>query len=182
MDRLLGGSRFKCWMVAVMLVGMVCAAGPAVAEESREAQLAAKLYADMSAIADAAEAFRKTNGIVPRNTDELIAAGLIDSVPLLGDDLGGGSYFIQTAYADMDGQGELDAAIFSGEYIPEAVCVEFNARYAQAPINESGSVFDYQAAGEKFPGEVYGRDQKVYAIKWKTSDTVCELNWVIDYN
>lgn len=181
MDRLRGRACLKNWTVAVWFGMMVCFAGPVAAEESREAQLAAKLYADMSVIADAIEAFRKSNGEAPRNTDELIAAGLIASVPLLGDELGGGSYTIQPNYADMDGQGELDAAIFSGEYIPEAVCVEFNARYAQAPINQSGVVFDYQAAGEKFPGAVHGRDQKVYAIKWKTADTICEINWVIDY-
>ena len=154
--------------------------GDSLAEEPVEVQLAAKLFNDMSAVSGAVEAYRKQHGVPPKTTEELLASGLIASMPVFGEELGGGEYRVQYRFADMDGQGEMDDAIYSGENIPMNVCVEFNKRYALPPLND-GTVFDWQAAGGKYPGEVFSRDHKVFAIKWETVHTACEINWVIDY-
>lgn len=150
-------------------------------DQEKNIALAKELHNDMNSIATAVEAYRIKNKVAPTSVDQLLAGAFLKSVPVMGEDLGGGAYLIQKGYGNMDGLGKDDDAIYSGENIPEAVCVEFNKLYAQAPLND-GTVFDYAAAGRKYPGEVYGRQMKVFAIKWERDRTVCEIDWVIDYN
>jgi len=171
----------------MFLLGVLALAGFSPGESSAEPPgpqenvvLATKLYADMQSIATAVDIYHKQYKVIPSSTAELLSGAFLKSVPAMGKELGGGEYSIQKGYANMDGQGREDDTIYSGENVPEAVCVEFNKRYAQVPLNE-GTIFDYRAAGNKYPGEVYGRQMKVYAIKWESDRNVCEVNWVLEY-
>lgn len=150
-------------------------------EQEKNIALAKELYNDMNSIAKAVEAYRVKHKVAPDTLDQLLAGSFLSSIPVMGEELGGGAYLIQKGYGNMDGRGKDDDTIYSGENIPETICVEFNKLYAQAPLN-NGTVFDYAAAGRKYPGEVYGRKMKVFAIKWESDRTVCEIDWVIDYN
>ena len=167
-----------------MLFMVVSFPGNASAEPSDQIgieQSVTKLYDDLRTIGDAIEKYRAKEGKTPDNLDALVAGGFLQAVPTMGSSLGGGGYEFMKGYDDMDGKGEKDDALYPSTYVPEAICVEFNKRYASAPLND-GTVFDYQAAGGVYPGKVYGTSMKIYAIKWSTTDTNCELNWVVDYN
>ena len=111
----------------------------------------------------------------------LLESGFLHSKLVMGKELGGGSYDVSASYDDMDGQGEMDHAIFTtGPFLPAALCSEFNKLYAAPPLNDV-TIFDHQAAGYKYPGQVYGRQMKAFAIKWKTAEQGCEINWVLEY-
>ena len=181
-QRILTG--FKSLVLFGILVLGVFAPGHVFAElteQEKNIALAKVLYNDMNSIAKAVEAYRVQHKVAPDSVDQLLAGAFLESIPVMGEEFGGGAYLIQKGYGNMDGRGKKDDVIYSGENIPEAICVEFNKLYAQAPLN-NGTVFDYAAAGRKYPGEVYGRKMKVFAIKWESYLKVCEIDWVIDYN
>ena len=85
------------------------------------------------------------------------------------------------AFLDMDGLGEMDDVIFLQDLKVE-VCEEFFRLY---PGDMPGDViFDYEANGKRYPGDVFGRHVKVYAITWSTTDPIeyCDIEWVMQYN
>lgn len=141
---------------------------------------ATKIYNDMVVIDKAVEQYRIKFSRMPYTLGELLGGGLLSSLPVLGDELGGGNYEIGLSADDMDGQGESDHVIALTKMVPMEVCVEFNKLYAAEPLKD-GTVFDRQAAAEKYPGQVYGRHMKTFAIKWETSQKDCEINWVLEY-
>lgn len=150
-------------------------------DEAEAVALAQKIFADMRIIADAVAEYSKKNDAVPPNTQALLTGDFLKSIPPMAEGLGQGEYSIRRQYDNMDGRGKGDDAIFSGEKVPEEVCVAFNKLYAEPPLKE-GIVFDYAAAGNKYPGEIYGRHHQIFAIKWQSERKVCEIDWVIEYH
>ena len=128
-------------------------------------QLAKIVFDDLSMLAAAVENYREKNLRLPQSTTELMAGpqSIIESIPVYAKELGRGEYSLRLQYDNMDGQGTWDDTIYTGDQIPTAICLEFNKRYGSPPLNNE-SVFDYQAAGNKYPGEVFGREIKLYAI------------------
>lgn len=162
-------------------VGQTTDTGKAVGQAmdpEKAVEGAEKIYNDILLVSDAVEKYRIQHGDIPNDINPLVQSGLI--VPSMVADLGGGTYAFHKLFDDMDGQGDWDSAIYTTADAPPEVCAEFNRRYAAAPLND-GTVFDYQAAGKKYPGQVFGRDHKVFAIKWETAQAGCEINWVIEY-
>lgn len=167
--------------VAVLLV-LVFSSNSYATTLSHEQALvgATKIYNDMVAIDKAVEQYRIKYSRMPYTLGELLNNGILNSLPVLGDQLGGGNYEIGLSADDMDGRGEYDHVIALTSMVPMEVCVEFNKLYAAEPLN-NGTVFDRQAANEKYPGQVYGRQMKTFALKWETAQKDCEINWVLDY-
>ncbi|GEM_PF-3025038 len=144
-------------------------------------QLADILYTDMKSIAAAVDVYQERYQQLPSSEQDLLEGQIVQKMQSYPEEFVSGRYFIQARYDDMDGKGDLDDTIYTGDKIPETVCIEFNKRYAMPPLN-TGEVFDYQAAGAKYPGAVYGRHMEIYAIKWETANKTCEINWVIAYH
>ena len=84
-------------------------------------------------------------------------------------------------YADMDGIGASDDVIFAQDLKIE-VCEEFIRRYSSAGPEDI--IHDYEANRRRYPGEVFGRHMKIYAIKWSGEDYIgyCDIEWVMQYN
>ncbi len=173
---------FICFLAAnISLPGYVSAEENTVTRTPQ--QLAEIVFNDMSMLAAAVENYREKKFRLPQSTAELMAGpqSIIENMPVYAKELGRGEYSLRLQYDNMDGQGTWDDTLYTGDQIPAAICLEFNKRYASPPLNEE-SAFDYQSAGNKYPGEVFGRGIKLYAIKWQTTNDACEINWVIRYN
>jgi len=61
------------------------------------------------------------------------------------------------------------------------VCEEFVRRYASPGFGDT--VYDFQAAGKRYPGQVIGKHIKIYAIDWSAGDFSedCDIYWVVQY-
>lgn len=156
-------------------------------KEAKDSQAATKLYNDMRTIADGLDLYVNKNGAYPPDRGDeslLVSTGILKSLPTLvklpgapvNDD-----YEWFPAYDNMDGIGANDDTLTTYTNMTLDVCAEFNRRYAAPPLND-GTVFDYEAAGNQYPGQALGRQHKVYAIKWSTAATKCEIDWVMQYN
>lgn len=143
-------------------------------------RLTIKLHDDLQNVARAYEDYQAKQGRPPENIETLVAEGMLTAVPETAPELAQCKYEFVDGYDDLDGKGIKDVAVYTTSCVPIEVCQEFNRRYAQAPLND-GTVFDYEAAGNAYPGKVFGQQMKVYAIKWAPSDELCELNWVLEY-
>ncbi|MDT8442091.1 MAG: hypothetical protein RQ723_10565 [Desulfuromonadales bacterium] len=157
-------------------------AGPEVSTPPlTPSELADKIHQDLGVVATAVDQYRSRFGEVPPTTGEFLESGIIAAMPSYPQELGRGGYEIRARYDDMDGVGEHDDTIYTGDRVPTDVCREYSLRYATPPLNIT-DIFDYQAAGNKYPGEVHGRQIVTYAIKWQTIEDFCEINRVIRYN
>lgn len=160
--------------------------------EARLRQAATKFYNDFRILSDAMDEFYRRNGRLPTaaevNGDKiLVTSGILKAMPTPdlswkdSTDYGAASvYEWSSSYDNMDGVGAHDST-WLYYYVPNELCAEFNSRYAAPPLDD-GTVFDYQAAGSQYPGENLGRHHRVYGIKWVTTDSTCELEWVTQYN
>ncbi|MFC1779500.1 hypothetical protein ACFLZU_04090 [Thermodesulfobacteriota bacterium] len=83
-------------------------------------------------------------------------------------------------YQDADGDGVEDRIVFARELKLE-VCEEFVRRYASPGFGDK--VYDFQAAGKRYPGHTLGRHVKIYAINWTETSfsEACDIMWVVQY-
>jgi hypothetical protein len=82
-------------------------------------------------------------------------------------------------FDDVDGLGALDDVI-SVLKVKNEVCQVFVRRYASPGFGDT--IYDFEAAGKKYPGETIGGHIKVYAVNWlKDELDHCEILWVMDY-
>ncbi len=148
-----------------------------------------RIYKQMKSIHEAATDYQNDHGSLPAGNflavkKGLISDGYIKSFPIPLPSVFGKPY--AEGYRIDPGYGTADAGpnpdtIITLWGLKDLICMAFNNRYSS---NQSGlTIFDYEAAGKKWPGEAIGDNMLIYAIKWKT-DAVddCEVNWVFEYN
>lgn len=148
-----------------------------------------KLHSDMQTISNALERYKEEQGPWPKGRgtlQELVTTGYLKAIPTPIDaefwDQGhAGQYLFDDRYDKMGGGPENDATIYSGYYRDE-YCLAFLREYATDLGTLRSDIFDYQGNDNRYPGEVYGSEAKIYAIKFATDDvSQCEINWVIQY-
>ena len=157
----------------------------------RVSQSATMIYEGMRAIIDSVQLYTVDNdGNLPTGSPLEVKALLLDGgylhewpavPPFAFTDPDSLEFKYALGYDDMDGLGEMDDVIFLQDLKVE-VCEEFFRLY---PGDMPGDViFDYEANGNKYPGDVFGRHVKVYAITWSTTDPIeyCDIEWVMQYN
>lgn len=83
-------------------------------------------------------------------------------------------------YDDNDGNGLEDRIVFARELKLE-VCEEFVSRYASPGFGDK--IYDFKAAGKKYPGQTIGKHVKIYAINWseRPFPDTCDIMWVVQY-
>jgi hypothetical protein len=83
-------------------------------------------------------------------------------------------------FADMDDSGAVEDVIIV-QNLKTEVCQDFVRRYASPGFGEN--IYDYEAEGEKYPGQTIGRHVKIFAINWSVSSVrdICDILWVIRY-
>ena len=83
-------------------------------------------------------------------------------------------------YQDADGDGVEDRIVFARQLKLE-VCEEFVRRYASPGFGDK--VYDFKAAGKRYPGHTLGRHVKIYAINWTETffSEACDIMWVVQY-
>ena len=81
----------------------------------------------------------------------------------------------------MDGIGADDDVMYA-QYLKIEVCNKFIRRYSSAGPEDV--IYDYEAHRERYPGEVFGRHMKIYAITWSNINIseYCDIEWVMQYN
>jgi hypothetical protein len=157
----------------------------------RVAQSATLIYEGMRAINDAAKQYATDNdGKLPGSNiskvkELLLDGGYIEQWPVIPpfaftDPI---QYELKytNGYADMDGIGAVDDVIYAQD-LKNEVCEEFILRYSSAGPEDI--IYDYEANRERYPGEVFGRHMKIYAINWygTNPDGYCDIEWVMQYN
>lgn len=159
--------------------------------EDKVAQTATLIYEGMRTINDAAVQYAKDNDdkLPSRSTSKarelLQAGGYIDEWPTIPPfaftDPVDYELKYSPGYADMDGIGALDDVIFAQDLKIE-VCEEFIRRYSSAGPEDV--IHDYEANRRRYPGEVFGRHMKIYAINWSgpNYEGYCDIEWVTNYN
>jgi hypothetical protein len=149
---------------------------------------AKQIHKEMQTIYDAAMDYKSDHGSLPHGDfraakEELISGGYIKLFPQPHPSIFGKpypeGYRLSPQYDTMDAGSDPDYALGLWR-LKDEICKAFNNLYSS---NNSGpTIFDFEAAGKKYPGEVIGSDMLVYAIKWKTKDVDnCEVNWVLKY-
>ncbi len=155
----------------------------------RVTQSADLIYEGLRAINDAAEQyFIDSNGSLPRTgnqlRDLLLARGYLEewpeippfafTEPRVQDDF---TYF--RGFANVDGVGPLDDVIDLID-LKNEVCQDFIRRYASPGFGDT--IYDIEAAGNKYPTEKIGGHIKVYAVRWLTDELDrCDILWVMEY-
>ena len=148
-----------------------------------------RIYKQMKSIHKAATDYQNDHGGLPPGNFSavkkgLISNGYIKSFPIPHPAVFGKPYAegyrIDPAYDTADAGTNPDTIITLWG-LKDAICMAFNNSYSS---NQSGlSIFDYEAAGKRYPGEAIGQNMLIYAIKWKTADVDdCEVNWVFEYD
>ena len=155
----------------------------------RVMQSADIIYEGLNIIDDAArQYFIDSKGRLPRNGTQLRAllldGGYLEAWPVappfafFGQDQG--SFKLFRGYADVDGVGTMDDVITVME-LKNEVCQEFVRRYASPGFGDI--IYDFEAAGNKYPAETAGGHIKIYSIRWATEDVdYCDILWVIEYS
>jgi hypothetical protein len=204
LDRL---KKLRLILTALVVYGCVStgpASGPTLLHESSEpevmsrlefmdkvAQSATLIYEGMRTINDAVAQYAKDNdgklpGDSPSKTRTLLQdGGYIDKWPTIPpfaftDPV---QYELKYApgYADMDGIGASDDVIFAQDLKIE-VCDEFIRRYSSAGPEDV--IHDYEANRRRYPGEIFGRHMRIYAINWSgpNYEGYCDIEWVVHYH
>jgi hypothetical protein len=154
----------------------------------RVTQSADLIYEGLRAINDAVnQYFIDSNGSLPRGSNQLrdllLDGGYLEEWPVVPPfaftDPGQGHFKNFRGYADMDGLGTLEDVTTVME-LKNEVCQDFVRRYASPGFGDT--IYDMEAAGEKYPGETISGHIKVYAVRWLT-DAVdhCDILWVMEY-
>jgi hypothetical protein len=146
------------------------------------------IYKQMKSIHEAATDYQNDHGGLPTGDffavkETLITDRYIKSYPqplpsIFGEPNPEG-YRFDPRYDTVDAGMSPDAVIALWG-LKDEICKAFNNRYSS---NQSGpTIFDWEAAGKKYPGEAIGTNMLIYAIKWKTNSIDdCEVNWVLEY-
>jgi hypothetical protein len=157
----------------------------------RVSQTAVQIYEDLRTIIDAAKQNANDNDVrLPPGNPTSARAALLDGghlkewpvvPPFAFTDVVQHDYRYMPGYADMDGYGARDDVVFAQDLKIE-VCEEFIRRYSSAGPDDI--IYDYEANGEKYPGEVLGTHMKIYAIAWDIDlqFDYCDIEWVLQYN
>jgi hypothetical protein len=174
-------------VISVALLSSGCVPGRPLTPEDQ----AQRVYNDMRTINAVAQDYMRKHGPLPNfsaqktrtllfpetgktffSTDFPTAPPEIFSIPPM-------DYKLTPNYDRMDAGTTQDAAIAVGG-LKDSVCREYNLRFASD--NLGPLIYDYEANGNRYPGESIGRQMVTYAIKWKTADIDdCEINWVVEY-
>ncbi len=150
---------------------------------------AKRVHKQMQSIYEASEEYETDHGSLPAGRylapkEELISGGYIKRFPQPHSSIFGKpnpeGYRYAPRYDNMDASRNPDSAIVLWG-LRDEICEAFNNLYSS---NNSGpTIFDWEAAGKRYPGEAIGRNMLIYAIKWKTEDVDnCEVNWVLEYH
>ena len=157
----------------------------------RVSRSATLIYEGMQAIRDAAYQYATdNNGNFPSGSFKVLKALLLDGgylktwppvPPFAYTDPVQYELMYKAGYADMDGLGGPDDVIYAQDLKIE-VCEEFIQRYSS--VGPGDIIYDYEANGKRFPGEVLGRHMIIYAISWSNVDIsdYCDIEWVVHYN
>jgi len=83
-------------------------------------------------------------------------------------------------YEDTDGNGLEDRIIIARELKLE-VCEDFVRRYASPGFGDK--IYDFEEAGQRYPGQALGKHVKIYAVNWSTRafSESCDILWVVQY-
>ena len=158
---------------------------------TRASRSAAQIYQGLSAISLAAEKYAKDHdGQLPQGVASTVKEKLLEGKYLTAWPVVSLFAFTEprqrdfnylNKHDDMDGIGGADDIIFVPNLKFE-VCEEFSRRYSSfAP---DVIIHDFEAERRRYPGEIVGRDIKIFAISWsriEDSDE-CEIQWVMKYN
>ena len=158
---------------------------------TRASRSAAQIYQGLSAISLAAEKYAKDHdGQLPQGVASTVKEKLLEGKYLTAWPVVSLFAFTEprqrdfnylNKHDDMDGIGGPDDIIFVPNLKLE-VCEEFSRRYSSfAP---DVIIHDFEAERRRYPGEIVGRDIKIFAISWsriEDSDE-CEIQWVMKYN
>lgn len=146
------------------------------------------IYEGMNLISDAANQYYvDNNGLLPparKNLrDILLDGGYLEEWPVPPPfaffDPGQGHFKFFRGYADVDGIGKLDDVITVME-LKNEVCQVFARRYASPGFGDT--IYDFEAAGNKYPTETTGEHIKIYAVNWETAELDrCDILWVMEY-
>lgn len=171
----------------VVLTGSALTAGCLPGHAPTTEDLAEAIHKDMRSISEAVHSYKVEHGSLPEGDfwkvrSALVLGGHIKDFPTPPAAIFSRNpvdYRIDAQYDTMDAGPDSDAAIAVWG-LRDAVCVEYNRRYASDTLGPS--VYDWQGRGKQYPGEVIGTHIQTYAIKW-TSDAVddCEIEWVVEY-
>ena len=157
----------------------------------RASKSATFIYEGLRAINDAANLYAiDNNGSLPSGNTKLVESLLLDGgylktwpvIPAFAfTDPVQYDLRYSNGYANMDGLGEADDVIYAQDLKIE-VCEEFIRHYSSVGPGEI--IHDYEAYGNKYPGEVLGRHVEIYAITWSMarSPDYCDIEWVMQYN
>jgi len=157
----------------------------------RVSQTAVQIYEGMRTISDAAKLYANDNAVgLPARNSGAARAALLDGgylkdwpvvPPFAFTDVVQFDFRYVPGYADMDGYGAQDDVIYAQDLKIE-VCEEFIRRYSSAGPDDV--IYDYEANGDKYPGEVLGTHMKLYAINWSVDEQpdYCDIEWVLQYN
>ena len=154
----------------------------------RVTQSADLIYEGLHIIDDAArQYFIDSEGRLPRTgnhlRDLLLDGGYLDVWPVAPpfaffSPVQGPIKFFR-GYADVDGVGTLDDVITVMQ-LKNEVCQDFVRRYASPGFSDT--IYDFEAAGNKYPTETTGGHIKVYAVRWETDEVdYCDILWVMEY-
>jgi len=158
---------------------------------SRVSRSATLIYEGMVAISDAAKLYAlENNGKLPPGGRKAVRSLLLDGgylktwptiPPFAFTDPVEYEFRYKNGFADLDGLGEADDLIYAQDLKIE-VCEDFLHRYSSAGSGDV--IYDYEANGGKYPGEVFGRHVKIYAITWSDLNIseYCDIEWVMQYN
>ena len=154
----------------------------------RVSQSADIIYEGLRAIDDAVQQYFIDNeGRLPRVGNQLRAflldGGYLEEWPVPPPfaffDPGQGHFKFFRGYADVDGIGKLDDVITVME-LKKEVCQVFARRYASPGFGDT--IYDFEAAGNKYPTETTGEHIKIYAVNWETAELDrCDILWVMEY-
>ena len=157
----------------------------------RVAKSATRIYEGMRAINDAAKLYTiDNNGSLPTGAPKDVRRALLDGgylkawpaiPPFAFTDPVQYDFRYSNGYDNMDGIGEGDDVLYAQDLKVE-VCEEFIRHYSS--VGPDDIIHDYEAYGNKYPGEVLGMHMKVYAITWSmaSSPDYCDIEWVMQYN
>ena len=89
-------------------------------------------------------------------------------------------FFYAVRYDNLDGVGPPEAVISAPDLKVE-VCREFNRHYSDFAPDDT--IYDWEAAGKKYPGQKIGRHIKVFTIAWSKlkQPDYCDAIWIMDY-
>jgi hypothetical protein len=157
----------------------------------RASKSAAMIYEGLRAINDAAKLYAvDNNDSLPPGTQDVVRALLLDggylkewpvapafafANPVQND------FIYHNTYDDTDGLGPKDKVLYV-RGLKNEVCEKFIRRYSSPGFGDK--IYDFEAAGKKYPGETLGRHIKIYAVNWSmaTSPDYCDILWVVKYN